>query len=101
MILRPVSSGKSCSPSSPTDLLEKHKLQMAENILHRTRLERSDVTLDFKTEIYDCTLVMIKDLCLSIANKLLKHLEMPSLNRTASSSTCVEWDREQSYNTIF
>ena len=43
---------------------------------------------------------MIEDLCLSIANKLLKHSGMPSSNRTASISTCVEWDREQSYNTI-
>ena len=43
---------------------------------------------------------MIEDLCLSIANKLLKHLGMPSANHAASISTCVEWDREQSYNTI-
>ena len=73
---------------------------MAENILHQIRLERSDMTLDFTTEIYNCTLVMIEDLCLSIANKLLKHLGMPSSNRTVSISTCVEWDREKSYNTI-
>ena len=33
-------------------------------------------------------------------NKLLKHLGMPSPNRTAAISTCVELDREQSYNTI-
>ena len=43
---------------------------------------------------------MIENLCLSIADKLLKHLGMPSPNRTASISTCAEWDREQSYNTI-
>ena len=100
MTIRPVSSGKSCSPSSPTELWEKYKSQMAENILHRIRLDRSDMTLDFTTEIYNCTLVMIEDLCLSIANKLLKHLGMPSPNRTTSISTCVEWDRKQSYNTI-
>jgi len=73
---------------------------MAENILHRIRLERSDMTVDFRTEIYNCTLVMIEDLCLFIADKLLKHLGMPTLNRTASISTCLEWDRGQSYNTI-
>ena len=100
MILRPMSSGKSCSPSSPTELWEKYKSQMAENILPRIRLERSDMTLDFTTEIYNCALVMIEDLCLSIANKLLKHLGMSSPNRTASISPCVEWDREQSYNPI-
>ena len=57
------------------------------------------MTLDFTTEIYNSTLVMIEDFCLSIAKKLPKHLGMPSPNRTASISTCVEWDREQSYNT--
>ena len=43
---------------------------------------------------------MIEDLCFSMANKLLKHLGMPSPNRTAEISTLVELDREQSYNTI-
>ena len=90
MTLRPVSSGKSCSPSSPTELWEKYKPQMAENILHRIRLERSDMTLDFTKEIYTCTLVVIEDLFLIFANKLLKHLGMPSANRTASISTRVE-----------
>ena len=58
------------------------------------------MTLDFTTEICKCTLVMIEDLYLSIANKLLKHMGMPPPNRTASISTCVEWDHDQSYNTI-
>ena len=100
MTLRLVSFDKSCSPSSPTELWEKYKSQMAENILHQILLERSDMTLDFTTEIYSCTLVMIEDMCLYIANKLLKHLGMPSPNRTATISKCAEWDREQSYNTI-
>ena len=66
---------------------------MAENILHRIRLEKSDMT-DFTTEIFNCTLVMIEDLCLSIANELLKHLGMPSPNRTAAISISLELDRE-------
>ena len=73
---------------------------MAEDILHRIRLERSDMTLNFTKEIYNFTFVISEDLCLSMANKLLKHLGMPSPNRTAAISTCVELDREQSYNTI-
>ena len=58
------------------------------------------MTLDFTTKIYNCTLVMTEDLCLSMANKLLKHLGMLSPNLTAAISTCLESDREQSYNTI-
>ena len=46
--------------------------------------------LNFTTVIYSFTLVMIEDLCLSMANKLLKHLGMTSPNRTCAISTCVE-----------
>ena len=33
---------------------------------------------------FNCTLVMIEDMCLSMANKLLKHSGMPSPNPTAA-----------------
>ena len=45
---------------------------MAEDILHRIWLERSDMTLDFTKEIYNCTLVMIEDLCVCMANQPLQ-----------------------------
>ncbi|XP_065564322.1 uncharacterized protein LOC136029745 [Artemia franciscana] len=40
-----------CSPSAPTELWEKYKSKMAEDILHRVRLETSDMTFDFTSEI--------------------------------------------------
>ena len=58
------------------------------------------MTFDFTSEIYNCTLVIIEDLCVCMANKPFQDLGMPSPNRTAAVSTCVELDREQSYNTI-
>ena len=61
---------------------------------NKVREVRYDLTS--ATEIYNCTLVMIENLCLSMANKLLKHLGMPSPNRTAGISTCVDLDHEQS-----
>ena len=77
-----------CSPSTPTELSEKHKSQI--------RSKRSDMTMDFKAEIYNCTFVMIEDLSLCLANKPIKHFGMPSPNRTAALFACVELDREQS-----
>ena len=71
---------------------------MSEDILHRKQLETSDMTFDFTSEIYNYTLVIIEDLCVW-ANKPLQDLGMPSPNRNAAVSTCVELDREQSYNT--
>ena len=88
-----------CSPSAPTELWEKYKSKMSEDILHRKRLETSDMTFDFTSEIYNYTLVIIEDLCVCMANKPLQDLGMPSPNRTAAVSTCVELDREQSYST--
>ena len=72
---------------------------MAEDILHRKRLETSDMTFDFTSCIYNYTLIIIEDLCVCMANKPLKDLGMPSPNRNAAVLTCVELDREQSYTT--
>lgn len=44
-------------------------------------------------------LMMIEDLCLEIANKVLNQLGMPSPNRSAAASFDVELRREQNYNT--
>ena len=89
----------SCYFSASTELWEKHKLKMAENILHRKRLETLDMTFDFTSETYNYTLVIFEDLCVFMANKPLQDLVMPSPNRNAAVSTCVELCREESYNT--
>ena len=57
------------------------------------------MTLDFTSEINSYILVIIEDMCLCMAKKPLQDLGMPSPNRKAAVSTCVELDREQSYNT--
>ena len=88
-----------CSPSSPIELWEKYKSHMAEDILHRTCMENSNMNMDFTAEIYNEALIMIEDLCLEIANKVLKQLGMSSPNRSAAASFDVEFRREQNYNT--
>ncbi len=52
----------------------------------------------FTTEMYNEALLILEDLCLDIANKLLTHLKMPSPNRSAAPSFDVEMRREQNYN---
>jgi len=88
-----------CSPSAPTELWEKYKSKMAEDILHRKRLKTSGMTFDFTSEMHNYTSVIVEDLRLCMANKPLQDLGMPSYNRNAAVSTCVEFDREKSYNT--
>ncbi|XP_069180819.1 uncharacterized protein [Procambarus clarkii] len=88
-----------CSPSSPTELWEKYKSHMAENIIRRIREENSNMNMDFTAEVYNETLIMIEDLGLEIANKVLNQLEMPSPNRSAAASFDEELRCEQNYNT--
>lgn len=73
-----------CSPSSPTELWEKYKSHMANDILRRIHRDVSSMNRDFTAEIYNETLIMIEYLCLEIANKVLNQLGIPSPNRSAA-----------------
>ncbi|VDM97499.1 unnamed protein product, partial [Onchocerca ochengi] len=86
------------SPSSPAELWEKYKSYMAGDILHRIRSENSNMNIDFTAEIYNEALIMIEDLFLQIANKVLNQLGLPSPNRSAAASFDVELHHEQNYN---
>ena len=57
------------------------------------------MTFDFISEIYNYTLVTIEDLCLSMANEPLQDFGNRSTNGNTAVSTCVELDRERSFNT--
>ncbi|VDM92856.1 unnamed protein product [Onchocerca ochengi] len=68
------------------ELWEKYKSYMDEDILHRLRSENSNMNMDFTAEIYNEALIMIEDMCLQIANKVLSQLGMPPPNRSAAAS---------------
>ncbi|XP_039282843.1 uncharacterized protein LOC120351029 isoform X2 [Nilaparvata lugens] len=87
-----------CFPSSPTELWERYRSHMAEDILHRVRLENANMTLEFTEAIYNEALINIEDKCLAIANKVLSQLGMPAPTRTATAAFDVDLRREQSYN---
>jgi hypothetical protein len=56
--------------------------------------------MDFTAEIYNEALIMIEDLCLEIANKVLYQLGMQSPIRSAAASFDVELRREQNYTRV-
>ena len=70
---------------------------MVENIFRRIREENSNINMDFAAEIYNEALIMIEDLRLKIANKLLIELGLPSPNQSAVQFD-VELRHEQNYN---
>ena len=63
------------SLSSPTELWERYKSHMDEDILCRMCKEISNMNVDFTAEINNKVL-MREDMCLEIANKVLNQLAM-------------------------
>ena len=55
--------------------------------------------MNFTAEIYNEALILIEDLCLEIANRVLNLLGIPSPNQSAAASFDVEFRSEQHCNT--
>lgn len=68
-------------PSNPLELWNKYRDYITEDILHRMRRNTSNPELLITLEMYNEALVMIEDLCLTIANKALMQLGMVSPER--------------------
>ncbi|GFV99038.1 ATP-dependent DNA helicase [Trichonephila clavipes] len=69
-----------CFPSNPKDLWEKYKDYMSEDILHRLRAANQNPDIQFTPNVYNEALILIEDICLTIANKALVQLGMPASN---------------------
>ncbi|GFT37609.1 ATP-dependent DNA helicase [Trichonephila clavipes] len=74
-----------CFPSNPKDLWEKYKDYMSEDILHRLRAANQNPDIQFTPNVYNEALLLIEDICLTIANKALVQLGMPASNRPANN----------------
>lgn len=72
---------------------------MSEDVLHRVRRQTLNPTLQMTTEIYNETLIMIEDICLLMANKVLACLGMTAPNRHMHYALNHELQREQQYDT--
>lgn len=87
-----------CSPSSLTELWDKFKSYMAEDILRRARILSANINLSYTADIYKEALIMIEDLCLAMANKVLTQLGMPAPDRSAAVPHDAELLCGQSYD---
>ncbi|XP_054746013.1 uncharacterized protein LOC129250420 [Anastrepha obliqua] len=58
-------------PASPGELRNNHKNSMTEDILYRIRIATGNHNLDYTSNMYNEELILVEDLCLSIANKAL------------------------------
>ncbi|GFU96246.1 helitron_like_N domain-containing protein [Trichonephila clavipes] len=64
-----------CFLANPKDLWRKYKDYMSEDILHRIRRINVSPNIQFTSNIYNEALILIEDICLTIANKSLTELE--------------------------
>ncbi|XP_063907387.1 uncharacterized protein LOC135125669 [Zophobas morio] len=87
-----------CFPSNPKDLWVKYRDDMSEGVLHRVRRQTLNPTLQMTTEIYNETLIMIENMCLLMANKVLSCLGMTAPNRHMHDALNHELQREQQYD---
>ncbi|GFQ91825.1 ATP-dependent DNA helicase [Trichonephila clavata] len=70
-----------CFPANPKDLWEKYKNYMSEDILHRMHRINDNPNIQFTLNIYNEALILIEDVCLTIANKSLAELGIIAPNR--------------------
>ncbi|GFV13168.1 uncharacterized protein TNCV_4071081 [Trichonephila clavipes] len=88
----------SCFPSNPNDLWGKYKDYMSEDILHRLRAANQNPDIQFTPNVYNEALILIEDICLTIANKALVQLGMPASNRPANNLFDCDLQRETHYD---
>ncbi|GFX49106.1 hypothetical protein TNCV_3077241 [Trichonephila clavipes] len=87
-----------CFPSNPKDHWEKYKDYMSEDILHRLRAANQNPDIQFTPNVYNEALILIEDICLTIANKALVQLGMPASNRPANNLFDRDLQRETHYD---
>lgn len=87
-----------CLPSNPQELWNKYKDYMTEDLLILARNRASEADLLYTLEMYNDALILVEDLCLTIANKTLPQLGITAPNRSALDMLDRELQREQQYD---
>lgn len=86
-----------CYPSNPTELWDKFKDDLSQDILNRMRRQNPDLELQFNDLIWNEALILLEDLSLSISGKELAFYSMPSPTRDPIDVSNAEILRERTY----
>ncbi|XP_017470385.1 PREDICTED: uncharacterized protein LOC108362062 [Rhagoletis zephyria] len=87
-----------CFPSDPLQLWQSYRDYMTEDILNRMRRISANQELLITLEMYNEALIIIEDMCLAVANKLLSQLGLPPPNRAMHDVFNQDIQREQQYD---
>ncbi|GBO41814.1 hypothetical protein AVEN_157362-1 [Araneus ventricosus] len=75
-----------CSPSNSPSLWEKSKDRFSEDVFHLKQRENPDIDLHYVLQIYNETLIVLENKCLSICRRTLLQFELPVPTRKAHKS---------------
>ncbi|KFM59871.1 ATP-dependent helicase RRM3, partial [Stegodyphus mimosarum] len=84
--------------ANPKDLWEKYNDYMSEDILHCMRRLNANPNVQFTSNIYNEALILIEDVCLTIANKSLAELGMIAPNSSGYDIFDREIQRESHFD---
>lgn len=63
-----------CAHSDPIDLWKKHKQSMSEDILMRKRQDNPNLDIQYSENIFNKSLILLEDICVSVNNISLNQL---------------------------
>ncbi|XP_031634678.1 uncharacterized protein LOC116347980 [Contarinia nasturtii] len=89
-----------CAPSDPKGLWEKHKESISEDILRQARRANPDLAIQFSEEMFNEALILLEDVCMSINNKSLCQLGLPSPTRNTNNIYDHDLLREKQYDVV-
>lgn len=87
-----------CFPSNPSDLWNKYKDNMSEDILHQIRISSRNPDLEASEEVHNQALLLIEDMCYVMCGSLLVRLGMPEPDRGMNDAFNPELGREREYD---
>lgn len=87
-----------CFPSNPTELWQKYKDAMSEDILNRSRRANLNIELELSEEMRNEALILIEEMCMQISGNTLNNLGMNSPDREMHQAFNRELERERDYD---
>ena len=87
-----------CGPSNPEQLWQTYKEHLTEDILRQARRRNPGMTLDYTSDMFNETLIILEDKSLAMAGKDLRQLGLPSPKRNLGDRLSREMLRETSYD---
>ncbi|GBO42859.1 hypothetical protein AVEN_275276-1 [Araneus ventricosus] len=73
---------QTCSMSNPTELWNLHKENMADDILHETRIRNNSMDLTYTNEMFNKTLIALEDKIKALGGTNLKVFGLPEAQQT-------------------